>query len=315
MHNFLSEIGYSYDTLLDKLTKPCSVIIRECVWRSKKFECSKLFRKVFTMMGYCCQFDVSYFREQVEDDLNFNCGVELSEGLDMIVNTQSISYNGSVVDSYLNMYVSDNQTKLNLLDRPIVFTEKYFFDITLAVWAIDSSEDVKRLSLKHRKCFLSEDTPEGANSFQNCIMFNILENVTAQCRCLPFNYEHYIQSDLKYRTLEQGCYQRCDHVQYDTEVTSLKIDRNVDNLHRGESRVNVHFSDNTCMKYRREVLYTWDQMLANLGGIFGLCLGGSIVSIIELIWFFLEISLIVMRFKQNNVNPQANIKNAYLKKN
>lgn len=42
-------------------------------------------------------------REQVEDDLNFNCGVELSEGLDMIVNTQSISYNGSVVDSYLNV--------------------------------------------------------------------------------------------------------------------------------------------------------------------------------------------------------------------
>lgn len=31
---------------------------------------------------------------------------------------------------------------------------------------------------------------------------------------------------------------------------------------------------------------TWDTLFAAIGGIFGLCLGGSILSIVELIFFF-----------------------------
>lgn len=53
---------------------------------------------------------------------------------------------------------------------------------------------------------------------------------------------------------------------------------------------------------------------ANLGGIFGLCLGGSIISIIELIWFFIELlrSLIkqwVMKAKINESNNKVFVVN------
>lgn len=44
---------------------------------------------------------------------------------------------------------------------------------------------------------------------------------------------------------------------------------------------------------------------ANLGGIFGLCLGGSIVSIMEIIWFLIDLLCTIIHevFKRKNVTP------------
>lgn len=33
---------------------------------------------------------------------------------------------------------------------------------------------------------------------------------------------------------------------------------------------------------------TWDMLLASLGGIFGLCLGGSLISVVEIVYFFIK---------------------------
>ena len=68
----------------------------------------------------------------------------------------------------------------------------------------------------------------------------------------------------------------------------------------------VHFKDLTCIKYRRDMYMTWDGLLglelllfliikntlscildlAAFGGIFGLCLGGSVISLVEMIYYF-----------------------------
>lgn len=73
----------------------------------------------------------------------------------------------------------------------------------------------------------------------------------------------------------------------------------------------VHFKDLTCIKYRRDMYMTWDGLfgkfeppmfmefffifeffsvpfyyLASFGGIFGLCLGGSVISLVELLYFY-----------------------------
>lgn len=48
----------------------------------------------------------------------------------------------------------------------------------------------------------------------------------------------------------------------------------------------VHFKDLTCIKYRRDMYMTWDGLLAAFGGIFGLCLGGSVISLVETAYYF-----------------------------
>lgn len=48
----------------------------------------------------------------------------------------------------------------------------------------------------------------------------------------------------------------------------------------------VHYRDMTCIKYRQDIFMSWDTLLAAFGGIFGLCLGGSVISLIEFIYCF-----------------------------
>lgn len=48
----------------------------------------------------------------------------------------------------------------------------------------------------------------------------------------------------------------------------------------------VYYKDVTCIKYRQDTFMTWDTMLAAFGGIFALCLGGSVISLIEFLYWF-----------------------------
>lgn len=69
----------------------------------------------------------------------------------------------------------------------------------------------------------------------------------------------------------------------------------------------VYFRDLSCIRYRRDVYMTWDGLFASFGGIFGLCLGGSILSLVELAYFFtIRLSLTIYRmYRGKPTKPEA----------
>lgn len=52
------------------------------------------------------------------------------------------------------------------------------------------------------------------------------------------------------------------------------------------AKVQVFFKEIACIKYRREIYMTWDALIASFGGIFGLCFGGSVISLFEMVYYF-----------------------------
>lgn len=48
----------------------------------------------------------------------------------------------------------------------------------------------------------------------------------------------------------------------------------------------VYFGEITVIRYRRDVFMSWDGLFASFGGIFSLCLGGSVLSLVEVGYFF-----------------------------
>ncbi|XP_029735277.2 sodium channel protein Nach-like [Aedes albopictus] len=66
--------------------------------------------------------------------------------------------------------------------------------------------------------------------------------------------------------------------------------------------LHVHFKDLYCVKYRREAFMTWDSLLASFGGIFGLCMGGSVLSIVELFYYFVVKPFAFYRAKQRDAS-------------
>lgn len=66
----------------------------------------------------------------------------------------------------------------------------------------------------------------------------------------------------------------------------------------------VYYKDKTCVQYKRTVVFTWDASLAAFGGIFGLCTGGSIISIIEVAYYFV-FHYFVIGFAQKSTTTTA----------
>lgn len=52
------------------------------------------------------------------------------------------------------MYVFNPHTSLTIVDSPITISSSEFFDVSIEAWAIDSSDEVKALSVPRRKCLL-----------------------------------------------------------------------------------------------------------------------------------------------------------------
>ncbi|KAG8232442.1 hypothetical protein J437_LFUL012366 [Ladona fulva] len=137
---------------------------------------------------------------------------------------------------------------------------------------------------KYRRVVASTRPPEGAEGFSS----GLLEGMACD-ECLPACSErsYSVASTLKAPIVAQ----RAKFAATDSAFT-----KHYDMTNR--SVIHVHFNDIYCIKYRRDAVMTWDGLLglprdqftsfslAAIGGIFGLCLGGSAISIVELVYFF-----------------------------
>lgn len=77
------------------------------------------------------------------------------------------------------------------------------------------------------------------------------------------------------------CWQECTRLEYAIEISpNLDGDNSQDRV-----TLDVHFQRNTITIYRTDLLYGWMDLLVGFGGIFGLFLGGSILSMVELLFY------------------------------
>lgn len=71
-----------------------------------------------------------------------------------------------------------------------------------------------------------------------------------------------------------------DSTDFDSEITR---GLNLNNT----SFLYAYFRDGTYLEYRKQNILGWDNLLASFGGIFGLCLGGSVISFVEFFYYFI----------------------------
>ncbi|XP_063621698.1 uncharacterized protein LOC134793914 [Cydia splendana] len=276
-----------------------------------EFKCSEMFLEVLTVVGNCCQFDIAHFKRFAPTNTKFVPGNTISQGLELTVNGVKEYANGTVRDGAVSMFIFDPNNKATVIDSPISLASTSYFEVEIEIFAIDSSPEVKALPLKTRKCSLSTDQAIGASVYQKCISTLLMRTIANACKCLPFlcsaedlsvedyptcTWERYLcivpQQEITFAGMHSlirmnDCYQSCDYVEYDPKVEFVRKMKNAKNTNY--TKLGVHYASRTCMKYRRQIIYTWDQMLANLGGIFGLCLGGSFISLIEIVWFLVDV--------------------------
>uniref|UniRef100_A0A336M002 CSON008921 protein n=1 Tax=Culicoides sonorensis TaxID=179676 RepID=A0A336M002_CULSO len=190
--------------------------------------------------------------------------------------------------------------------------------------AIVSTDDVRRMPINQRFCTFPDEQEISMSddySFENCLSECRAKVIVKMCGCFPYYYPVF---DQKYasvpicrlkdtpclyenRRLFQSIQVNSEEMlQTQTDKTSKKglecdclptcsslkfyVDRFTGNVTQhpalgNHSLLHVFFSALTCIKYRRDIFMTWDGLLSTFGGLFSLCLGGSIISLIELVYF------------------------------
>ncbi|XP_077267511.1 sodium channel protein Nach [Temnothorax americanus] len=175
--------------------------------------------------------------------------------------------------------------------------------------SIRSMESLRNIPLEKRMCYFdNEKSGEVRYSYQSCLSECKADQIHHLCGCLPFYYPEAhkgkrtcylsdincllrIRSHPKMRTCRKNCLPQCTDMMYQINPEDIKMEDvgfDSDLTHgfdiNNVSFVYVFFGDISYVEYRKESIISWDSLLASFGGIFGLCLGGSVMSVIELVY-------------------------------
>ncbi|XP_030370431.1 pickpocket protein 19-like, partial [Scaptodrosophila lebanonensis] len=115
-------------------------------------------------------------------------------------------------------------------------------------------------------------------------------------RCLSRNhdilsYDKRQEEDVYFSATKPGmtcyCLVSCNLIEYYTALTTLPL--HIEQVKKETSekliKIDVHYQIDTIVKYRTSLEFSSIDLIANLGGIFGLCLGASMVSAVELFYY------------------------------
>ncbi|XP_068155132.1 pickpocket protein 19 [Drosophila tropicalis] len=115
-------------------------------------------------------------------------------------------------------------------------------------------------------------------------------------RCLArhndiFSYDKRQEEDAYFSATKPGmtcyCLVSCNLLQYYTATTTLPLTaRRLPNITQQKVfKVDVHYQVEMTLLFRTSLEFSSLDLIANLGGIFGLCLGASMVSAVELLYY------------------------------
>jgi amiloride-sensitive sodium channel len=175
-----------------------------------------------------------------------------------------------------------------------------FTQIAIKPFAIKSTEDLRKYDPKVRHCYFDGEKRLTFFRFytqSNCEYECYLHRLKAKCGCVAFYMPHkpatricqssgekscHCEFREHYgRSKDCGCLPSCTSMSYDTEITSTK--REVTEA-IGE-HVAVYFKKNYFLRVKREESVGWAGFWSVVGGLLGLFVGASALSMVEVVYF------------------------------
>ncbi|KAL9703315.1 hypothetical protein quinque_006833 [Culex quinquefasciatus] len=162
-----------------------------------------------------------------------------------------------------------------------------------------------------------------------CVRFSMPRNGTTpecetnQMECMMGAEQRYLEMDFRSRRGDEpinyhddcNCLPGCASVQYDLEITQTDFDWKgwLQNLNRSTRSADegielalfeVYYKEAQFMTSKRSELYGLTDFLANCGGLLGLCMGVSLLSLVELVYFCVVRPVTLWRRRREQVNEE-----------
>ncbi|XP_037884233.1 sodium channel protein Nach [Glossina fuscipes] len=299
-----------------QVTLRCEDTLAECKFRDEYFECCKQFLPIYTEHGFCYAFNSRFYSKE-DSDLKTEVQYDLYEtdkkwALLFELNVKA------------DIYVFSNEDYFGKEFNPqVTWDLDQFVEVRISKKSTYTTDESRQLSISQRKCIFYDEVklqyfPDDY-TFSSCMKECRMRNAIKLCKCLPPFYRP--TPDLRYCDIKElSCLEKhkqnitrnkdCRHCELGCSKTVYNIEKLMKSTENPAYHgVLVEFLTWPIIRYKREVLFGWVDLLVSFGGIAGLFLGFSLLSGVEIIYYF-TIRACCMVYK-NRVRFSKNRKNFY----
>nr|CAH7763692.1 unnamed protein product [Callosobruchus chinensis] len=283
-------------TLVYNITFNCTEMFSSCTFKSLQKDCCEMFVPTFTEYGICFVFNSQHHLRRILDIEYPDAEIQNIQETDPDWAVRFVVRN---TNTPIWIYITSSDELASTDTQPHHVWDFNVEEVMFSVKETYTTADTAQLSIKQRRCAFDDDIKLAGYtdySYTLCTRQCRMNNVLRLCKCLPYFYpSHKRPCDFKELTcvvekLDEilnldhcNCYLGCSNTVYEVEkLDALGTGR--EDIWR--STLTLKFVSWPMVKYKREVLFGWVDLLVSFGGIAGLFLGFSLLSGVEIVYYF-----------------------------
>ncbi|KAL1514317.1 hypothetical protein ABEB36_003590 [Hypothenemus hampei] len=285
-----------------KLIDRCENLFESCQFKGEIINCCNgILLPVLTENGACYTFNSKHSIEDFRHANHFN--MQYIEETDIKWSFEfSINRSGKLIEetSPFALYIWSSDEMLGLEVQPQLIWDFKVDRVSFSFKQTYTTEDTRQFSIKQRRCVFEDEIKvllDSIYTYTACTTQCRMETMRSVCNCVIHFYPRtpgfeycnltglYCVSERLKDIMDVGtkcdCQLGCRNTVYEVETLNSKaISSNFVN------RIEIGFVSWPMVRYKREVLFGWVDLLVSFGGIAGLFLGFSILSGVEIFYYF-----------------------------
>ncbi|XP_017785353.1 PREDICTED: sodium channel protein Nach-like [Nicrophorus vespilloides] len=277
-----------------------------CKWKGDIRRCAVLFKRSLTVFGFCCSFNYLALDDEKTNHISpqriSQCNFK--SALNILINVRPSNYGAYDMKTYgVNVFVHhpfeyvEWSTEFVLLPQ----STTNFVSVTPQITYV--SDDLVDVHPKDRNCLMSYERK--LDKFRlytrrNCMTQCRMDVVRRRCGCYPFYY-NFLNDDFLhamprvYHHTYCDCPENCEYTTYNMQYSGGGISKNKDialtTVGNGisienQTSLRVFFGNIVFIKNNHTREFEFFSILALLGGLLGLFNGISILSLVEIMYWF-----------------------------
>ncbi|CRK91020.1 CLUMA_CG004708, isoform A [Clunio marinus] len=302
----IDEKKFTLRQLIFKIAVSCENLFYNCHFRGQNVSCCDVFEPTFTERGFCYAFNPRYYGTADEEiryeNLNYLKETDTQWSVKIDLNAASNVY----------LYSHDEVSSYEI--PPQFFWEKGInLNLQITMKQTYTTDDAKQLSKGQRKCVIHGEVEVSYHnndvySMSMCNKQCRMQKAFNYCKCIPpfyapFNRKHrycgisdiacLAEHERKISDIKDDCGLMCElsclYTLYDVSKLLVKKPESnstkefVDNFKSG---ISIELFTWPIFRFKREVIFGWADLLVSFGGVAGLCLGFSLLSGVEIFYYF-----------------------------
>ncbi|EDV98370.1 sodium channel protein Nach [Drosophila grimshawi] len=291
----------------------CNEILHRCRYHGDIMDCSRLFQLSQTFFGHCCSFNL---RQHGVNFTGQQAAGGMENGLSLILRYKDENYDSLKSYSHGFKLLIQETDAFPSAHANIKFlglnTESF---ATLRVVETFCSEAVKALSIEERNCVFDHEFQLQYFAdyvYPNCELNCRAMNMVKLCKCLTYFFEFNRTKDrvctfrdipclvdnfpdiiTRKKKSQCTCPLCCEHFDYDVQVSNFALTLNMpvvdafyDGIEDKDAIVHIFVNSQVYRRVRVDLLTNMVTLVSNLGSAFSLFVGMSMLSLVEIIYYF-----------------------------